>query len=138
MKEHNHASQKADKPCLRSSTQNILFCYLDSRCSFEANDQNHIHFCLIQVLKNGMALHFVTFRSPVQANQNSVYIPRDLAAESKNKRSSSRVKFNAWTSQRLLKSNPQVNHRTHLKDSSCLKFGKTSNRAVENLPQRKL
>ena len=118
MKEHNHASQKADKPRLRSSTQNVLFCYLDFRCSFEANDQNHIHFCLIQVLKNGMALHFVTFRSPVQANQNSVYIPRDLAAESKSKRSSSRVKFNAWTSQRLLKSNPQVNHRTHLKDSS--------------------
>ena len=54
------------------------------------------------------------------------------------------VKLNAWTSQRLLKSIPEVDHRTHLrplliwKTPSCLKFGKTSNRAVENLPQRKL
>ena len=28
-----------------------MFCYLDFRCYFEANGQNHIHFRLIQVLK---------------------------------------------------------------------------------------
>ena len=46
--------------------------------------------------------------------------------------------FNAWTSQRLFKSYPQVNHRTHLKDCTpvCLKFGKTSHPAVENLSHR--
>ena len=40
-----------------------MFSYLDFRCCFEANGQNHIHFWLIQVLKNSMAWHFHTFRS---------------------------------------------------------------------------
>ena len=56
-----------------------MFCYLDFRCSFEANDQNHIRFRLIQVLKNVMALHFVTFRSLSSKLEFSI-IPRDLAA----------------------------------------------------------
>ena len=37
---------------------------LDFHCYFEANGQNHIHFRLIQVLKNSMAWHFLTFTSP--------------------------------------------------------------------------
>ena len=41
-----------------------MFCYLDFRCYFEANGQNHIHFRLIQVLNNSMASHFLTFTSP--------------------------------------------------------------------------
>ena len=41
-----------------------MFCYLDFRCYFETNGQNHIHFRLMQVLKNNMAWHFVTFTSP--------------------------------------------------------------------------
>ena len=41
-----------------------MFCYLDFRCYFEDNGQNHIHFRLIQVLKNSMAWHFLTFTSP--------------------------------------------------------------------------
>ena len=41
-----------------------MFCYLDFRSYFEANGQNHIHFRLIQVLKNSIALHFLTFTSP--------------------------------------------------------------------------
>ena len=54
MKEHNYALQNADtRPRLQSRTQK--FCYLDFRCYFEANGQNHIHFRLIQVLKNSMA-----------------------------------------------------------------------------------
>ena len=41
-----------------------MFCYLDFRCYFEANGQNHIRFRLIEVLKNSMACHFVAFTSP--------------------------------------------------------------------------
>ena len=63
MKEHNYNLQNADtRPCLQSRTQN-MFCYLDFRCYFEANGQNHIHFWLIQVLKNSMTWYFLTFRS---------------------------------------------------------------------------
>ena len=62
MKEHNYALQKADKPRLRSSTQNIYSVISISAVILKLiNDQNHIHFRLIQVVKNFMALHFVTF-----------------------------------------------------------------------------
>ena len=65
-----------------------MFSYLDFRCYFEANGQNHIHFRLIQVLKNSMAWHFLTFRS-LSYKLEFVYIyPRDIA-ESKSKCSSS-------------------------------------------------
>ena len=40
-----------------------MYSYLDFRCYFEANGQNHIHFWLIQVLKNSMTWYFLTFRS---------------------------------------------------------------------------
>ena len=61
----------------------------------------------------------------------NLYIPR--VAEWKSKCSSSRQVKHLDESKALeLKSNAQVNNRT----PSCLKFGKTSNRAVENLPQR--
>ena len=64
MKKHNYALQNADtRPCLQSRTQN-MFCYLDFRCYFEANGQNHIHFRFMQVLKNSMLRHFLTFTSP--------------------------------------------------------------------------
>ena len=76
-----------------------------------------------------LAWHYILSLSDhFPTRRNSVYIPRDLAAESKSKCSSSLVRFNAWTSQRLL----------IWKTPPCLKFGKTSNRIVENLPQRKL
>ena len=66
MKEHNYAFQHADTrprqcPRLQRRTQNIC---LDFLCYFEANGQNHIHFRLIQVLKNSMAWHSLTFTSP--------------------------------------------------------------------------
>ena len=50
------------------------------------------------------------------------------------------VKSNAWTSQRLLNWNPIPKLTIVLiwKTTACLKFVKTSHRAVENLPQRKL
>ena len=50
------------------------------------------------------------------------------------------VRFNTWTSQRLLNWNPIPKLTIVLiwKTPACLKFGKTCNRAVENLLQRKL
>ena len=58
MKELNYALQTLQndgtRPRLQSRTQN-MFCYLDFRCYFEANGENHIHFRLIQVLKSSMA-----------------------------------------------------------------------------------
>ena len=86
-----------------------MFCYLNFCCYFEANGQNHIHFQLIQVLKNSMALYFLTFQVEEQ------------------------MLFNAWTSQRPFKSNPQVNQDC---TPARLKFGKTSLPAVENLSHR--
>ena len=63
MKEHNYVFQNGDtRPRLQSRTQNICFVILD--CYFEANGQNHIHFLLIQFLKNSTAWHFLTFTSP--------------------------------------------------------------------------
>ena len=76
MKEHNYALQKADKPRLRSSTQNIYSVISISAVILKLiNDQNHIHFRLIQVLKTGMALHFVTFRSLSNKPEFSIYPP---------------------------------------------------------------
>ena len=56
MKEHNYAFQNTDT--LSSSAKldtKHMFCYLDFGCYFEANGQNHIHFRLIQFIKNSTA-----------------------------------------------------------------------------------
>ena len=113
-----------------------MFCYLDFRCYFEAHGQSHIHFRLIQVLKNSMAWHFLTFTSP-SSKLEFVY-PPCCGVEEQMLIFSSR--FNTWTSQRLLNWNPIPKLTIILiwKTPACLKFGKTPNRAVENLPQRKL
>ena len=98
-----------------------MFCYLDFRCYFEANGQNHIDFRLIQVLKNSMAWHFLTFTSP-SSKLEFVYPPCCGVEE-----------------QMLIFSPiPKLTIVLIWKTSACLKFGKTSNSAVENLPQRKL
>ena len=109
MKEHNYALQNADAcPRLQSRMQNIImFCYLNFCCYFEANGQNHIHFQLIQVLKKSMAWYFLTITAP-SSKLEFVYHPCYWVKE--------QMLFNAGMSQRLFKSNPQVNHRTHLKD----------------------
>ena len=102
MKEHNHASQKADKPRLRSSTQNICSVISISAVVLALMIKITSIFVSYRFLR--MAWHYILSLSDhFPASQNSVYIPHDLAAESNSKRSSSRVKFNAWTSQRLLK-----------------------------------
>ena len=79
-----------------------MFCYLDFRCYFEANGQNHIHFRLIQFLKNSIAWHFLTFTSP-SSKLEFVY-PPCCGVEEKMLIFSS---VNTWTSQkRLLNWNP--------------------------------
>ena len=134
MKEHNYALQKADKPRLQSSTQNICSVISISPVVLELMIKIRSIFVSYRFLR--MARHYILSLSDhFPASWNSLYIPYDLAVESKSKCSSSLVKLNAWTSQRLLKSNPQV---LIWKTLPCLKFGKTSNRTVENLPQRKL
>ena len=117
MKEHNYALQIADKPRLQSSAQNICSVISISAVVLELMIKITSIFVSYRFLR--MARHYILSLSDhFPASWNSIYIPRDLAAESKRNCSSSLVKLNAWTSQRLLKSNPQVNHRTHLKDSS--------------------
>ena len=109
-----------------------MFCYLDLRCYFEANGQNHIHFRLIQVLKNSMAWHFLTFTSP-SSKLEFVYPPCCGVEEQMLIFSSSltpgRVK-GFWNPI------PKITIVLIWKTPACLKFGKISNRAVENLPQR--
>ena len=116
-----------------------MFCYLDFRCYFEANGQNHIHFRLIQVLKNSMAWNFLTFTSP-SSKLEFVYPPCCGVEEQIPWNTHLLVRFNTWTSQRPLNWNPIPNLTIVLiwKTPACLKFGKTSNGAVENLLQRKL
>ena len=62
-------------------------CKTCFHCYFDANGQNHVHFWLIQVLKSGIAWHFLTFR-PLSSQLEFVH-PRDLG-EWKRKCSSSR------------------------------------------------
>ena len=103
-----------------------MFCYLDLRCYFEANGQNHIHFQLIQVLKNSMAWHFLTFTSP-SSKLEFVYPPCCGVEEQMLIFSSSltpgRVK-GFWNPI------PKITIVLIWKTPACLKFGKISNRAV--------
>ena len=116
-----------------------MFCYLDFRCYFEVNGRNHIHFRLIQFLKNSIAWHFLTFTSP-SSKLEFVYSPCSGVKEQVLIFSDLLVRFNTWTSQTLLNWNPIPKLTIVLiwKTPACLKFGKTSNRAVENLLERKL
>ena len=110
-----------------------MFCYLDFRCYFEANGQNHIHFRLIQVLKNSMAWHFLTFTSP-SSKLEFVYPPCCGVEEQM------LIFSSGLTPGRVKGSWIEIQSPSYPSYSSerLLKFGKTSNRAVENLPQRKL
>ena len=116
---------KADTPRVRSTMQN-MFSYLDFRCYFEANGQNHIHFWLIQVLKNSMTWYFLTFR-PLSSKLEFVYSVSLVILRSR--RENAHLLINT-----ILKLTIVLIWKT----PPCLKFGKTSNRAVKKLPQRKL
>ena len=118
---NNCALPKADTPRLRSRTRNICSVFSISAVSLK------LMVKIIQVLKNSMAWHFLTFKS-LTTELKFVYPPWYCGWAEEQINAHLLVKFN----------NPQVNHLLIWKISPCLKFGKTSNRAVENLPQRKL
>ena len=74
MREHTlHALHSRYTSSAKYDTKH-MFSYLDFRYYFEANGQNHIHFRLVQVLKNSMAGHFLTFRS-LSSKLEVVYPP---------------------------------------------------------------
>ena len=119
---------KADTPRLRSTMQNICFLISISAVTLKliSNGQNHIHFWLIQVLKNSMTWYFLTFR-PLSSKLEFVYIVSLLILRSRRE--------NAHL---LVNPIPKLTIVLIWKTPPCLKFDKTSNRAVKNLPQRKL
>ena len=108
MKEHNYALQNADtRPRLQSRTQNICFVISISAVILKRMVKITSIFGSYSFLR--IALHdiFSLSHHPL-ASWNLYNIPR--VEESMSKCSSSREALD-------LKSNPQVNHRTHLKDS---------------------
>ena len=119
---------KADTPRLRSTMQNICFLISISAVTLKliSNGQNHIHFWLIQVLKNSMTWYFLTFR-PLSSKLEFVYSVSPVILRSRRE--------NAHL---LVNPIPKLTIVLNWKTPPCLKFGKTSNRAVKNLPQRKL
>ena len=122
MKEHNYAFQNADeRPRLQSRTQNIGFVI-------------SISAFILKLMVKIMAWHFLTFTSPSSKLELSPVL------RSRRANAHLLVRFNAWASQRLLNWNPILKLTIVLiwKTPTWLKFGKTCNRAVENLPERKL
>ena len=119
---------KADTPRLRSTMQNICFLISISAVTLKliSNGQNNIHFWLIQVLKNSMTWHFLIFRSLSSKLEfvNSVS-PVILRSRREN-------------AHLLVNKIPKLTIVLIWETLPCLKFGKTSNRDVKKLPQRKL
>ena len=69
---------------LRSTTQNICFLISISAVTLKliSNGQKHIHFGLMQVLKNSMTWYFLTFRS-LSSKLEFVYPPWSCGVEEK-------------------------------------------------------
>ena len=126
MKEHTLYALQSRYTSSAKYDAKHMFSYLDFRCYFEANGQNHIHFWLIQVLKNSMTWYFLTFR-PLSSKLEFVYSVSLVILRSR--RENAHLLINT-----ILKLTIVLIWKT----PSCLKFGKTSNRAVKKLPQRKL
>ena len=126
MKEHTLYALQSRYTSSAKYDAKHMFSYLDFRCYFEANGQNHIHFWLIQVLKNSMTWHFLTFRSLSSKLEfvNSVS-PVILRSRREN-------------AHLLVNKIPKLTIVLIWETLPCLKFGKTSNRDVKKLPQRKL
>ena len=72
MKEHTFYALQSRYTSSAKYDAKHMFSYLDFRCYFEANGQNHIHFWLIQVLKKSMTWYFLTFR-PLFSKLEFVY-----------------------------------------------------------------
>ena len=113
---------KADTPRLWSTAQNI--CFLISIIA--VTGQNHIHFWLIQVLKNSMTWYFLTFRSLSSKLEFVDLFISPVILRSRRE-----------YAHLLVNPIPKLTIVLILKTPACLKFGKTSNRAAKNLPQRK-
>ena len=135
MKEHNYALEKANtRPRLQSSTQHICSDISISAVILKLMVGITSIFGSYRFLR--IAWHDIFLLSRHLPASWNLYIPRTLWSWRAN--AHLLVKFNAWTNQRLLNWNPMPQLTIVLiwKTPSCLKFGKTSNRAVENLPQR--
>ena len=114
---------KADTPRLRSTMQNI--CFLISISAVTLKLLVKITW-LIQVLKNSMTWYFLTFR-PLSSKPEFVYSVSPVILRSRRE--------NAHL---LVNQIPSLTIVLIWKPPLCLKFGKTSNRAVKKMPQRKL
>ena len=79
-------------------------CKTCFHCYFEANGQNHVHFWLIQVLKSGIAWHFLTFR-PLSSQLEFVHPPWSWGVE-ENMLFFSSSSTSGWSSPQV-----EVNHR---------------------------
>ena len=101
----------------------------------EAISQNHIHFPLIQVLKNSMTWHFLTFTSP--SSKVEFLYPRPCCGVEEQM-----LIFSSSLTHEPVKGCwnpiPKLTIVLIWKTPACLKFGKISNSAVKNLLQRKL
>ena len=120
MKEHNYAFQNADtRPRLQSRTQNICFVISISAVILKRMVKITSIFGSYSFLR--IALHDIFSLSHHLLASWNLYIPR--VAASRRKCSSSRQVKRLDESKALeLKSNPQVNHRAHLKDSYVSKI----------------
>ena len=85
-------------------------------------------FSLIQFLKNSIARHFLTFTSP-SSKLEFVYPPCCGVEEQM------LIFSSGLTPGQVKGSWIEINHYSSERLLRVLKFGKTSNRAVENLPQ---
>ena len=139
MKEHNYALQTLQnddtRPRLQSRTQNICFVISISAVILKLMVKITSILGSYRLLRIAW-LDIFSLSHHLLARWN-LYISR-VAGWRAN--AHLLVKFNAWTNQRLLIWNPIPKLTIVLiwKTPACLKFVKTSNRAVENLPQRKL
>ena len=135
MEEHNYALQtlqNADThPRLQSRTQHIFFVISISAVILKLMVKITSIFGSYRFLR--IAWHDIFSLSHHLVASWNLYIPRTLRSRRAN--AHLLVKFNAWTSQRLLIWNPIPKLTIVLvwKTPACLKYVKTSNRAKKNL-----
>ena len=121
MKEHtSYALQSRYTSSVKHGAKH-MFSYFDYRCYWSKS-----HPFLAHVLKNSMTWYFLTFRSlSSKLEFVDLFISPVILR--------SRREF----AHLLVNPIPKLTIELILKTPACLKFGKTSNRAAKNLPQRK-
>ena len=139
MKEHNYASQNANtRPRLQRRTQNICFVISISAVILKRMVKITSIFGSYRVLKNSMAWHFLTFTS-LSSKLEFVYPPCCGVEEQMLIFSSGLTCLDKSNALELIEIHiPKLTIVLIWKTPACLKFGKTSKRAVENLLQRNL